>query len=93
LNCVYDETMERQIATVDADGQFVLPPDLREALHLEPGSSWEVSIDDSCVILNPVVEAQPEAVLPPSVIALRGMFAGKPSMEDGLLALRRSDEW
>ncbi len=85
--------MERQIATVDADGQLVLPPDLRAALHLEPGSSWEVSVDDSRVILNPVVEAQPETVLPASVIALRGMFAGGPSLEDDLLVWRRSDKW
>jgi bifunctional DNA-binding transcriptional regulator/antitoxin component of YhaV-PrlF toxin-antitoxin module len=85
--------MERRIATVDADGQFFLPPDLRAALHLEPGSSWEVSVDDSRVILNPVVEAQPEAVLPASVIALRGMFAGGPSLEDDLLEWRRSDKW
>jgi AbrB family looped-hinge helix DNA binding protein len=85
--------MERQVATVGADGQLVLPADLRAALHLEPGSSWEISIDDSCVILNPVVATKPEAVLTASVIALRGMFAGGPSLEDDLLEWRRSDKW
>jgi bifunctional DNA-binding transcriptional regulator/antitoxin component of YhaV-PrlF toxin-antitoxin module len=85
--------MERQIATVGVDGQFVLPPDVKAALHLEPGSSWEVCIDESRVILNPLPEVKPNTVLPASVIALRGLFAGGPSLEDDLLALRRSDTW
>jgi AbrB family looped-hinge helix DNA binding protein len=85
--------MERQIATVGADGQFVLPPDIKEALHLEPGSSWEVTIEDSRVILHPVPAAKPEDILPASLLALRGMFAGGPSLEDDLLALRRSNQW
>ncbi len=85
--------MERQIATVGADGQFVLPPDVKEALHLEPGSSWEVTIEDSRVILHPVPAAKPEDILPASLLALRGMFAGGPSLEDDLLELRRSDQW
>jgi bifunctional DNA-binding transcriptional regulator/antitoxin component of YhaV-PrlF toxin-antitoxin module len=86
-------SMERQIVTVGADGQFVLPPDVQQALHLEPGSSWEVSIDESRVILNPLPDVKPLAALPASVIALRGMFAGGPSLEDDLLELRRSDKW
>jgi AbrB family looped-hinge helix DNA binding protein len=86
-------SMERQIATVNADGQFVLPPEVQEALHLKPGSSWEVSVDDSRVILNPVAQPKPEAVLPASLLALRGMFAGGPSLEDDLLEWRRSEKW
>jgi AbrB family looped-hinge helix DNA binding protein len=90
---VYDVAMERQIVTVGIDGQVVLPSEVQAALHLGPGSSVEVSIDDCRVILNPLPLEGTAAELPPSVVDLRGIFSGSPSLEDDLLALRRSDQW
>jgi bifunctional DNA-binding transcriptional regulator/antitoxin component of YhaV-PrlF toxin-antitoxin module len=85
--------MERPIATVSVDGQFVLPPNVQSELRLEPGSIWEVSVDDSSVILHPVSDGKPEATLPESLLALRGMFADGASLEDDLMEWRRSDKW
>jgi AbrB family looped-hinge helix DNA binding protein len=77
--------MERQIATVGADGQLVLPPEIQAALGLHDGSQLEVSVAQRQIVLRPVIEDR--------IAAVRGMFGSGPSLEDDLIEWRASDGW
>ena len=50
----------RATVTIDRAGRLVLPKKMRDALHLQPGSSLEVEQRDDEVVLRP---PQPEAEL------------------------------
>jgi len=50
----------RATVTIDKAGRLVLPKKMRDALHLQPGSSLEVEQRDDEVVLRP---PQPEAEL------------------------------
>jgi AbrB family looped-hinge helix DNA binding protein len=77
--------MERRIVTVDAHGQFVLPPEVQAALGLRDGSQLEVSVAQRQIVLRPVIEDR--------IAAARGMFGPGPSLEDDLIEWRASDGW
>ncbi len=77
--------MERQIITVDSEGQLILSAEVSAALGLEPGSAWEISVEEKKILLHPA--------LPDPVVALRGMFKPGPSLEDDLMEWRRSEKW
>jgi len=53
--------MERQIATVGADGQFILPARMQEALGIHPGSQLELTLEDKHIVVQPVQPNAPKA--------------------------------
>jgi AbrB family looped-hinge helix DNA binding protein len=77
--------MERQIATLGTDGQFVLPAEAQVALGLHPGSQLEVVVSNRQILLRPLIEERIDAV--------RGMFGPGSSLEDDLIEWRASDGW
>jgi AbrB family looped-hinge helix DNA binding protein len=79
------EPMERHIATVNADGQLALPPEVQAALGLHDGSQLEISLAHREIVLRPVIEDR--------IAAVRGMFKPGPSLEDDLIEWRASDGW
>jgi AbrB family looped-hinge helix DNA binding protein len=71
-------------ATVSTKGQFVIPAEIREALHIRPGTRIAIFRDGNRIILEPVNKDY--------VRALRGSTAGGPSLTDSLLKERRKEE-
>jgi len=41
-------------ASIDAAGRVVVPKALREALHLKPGTTLEISHEDGRLVLEPI---------------------------------------
>ena len=85
--------MERQIATVGADGQFVLPERMQEALGIHPGSQLELTLEDKHIVVQPVQAAAQKTSLPEALLAVRGMFSPGPSLGDDLKEWRGKDKW
>ena len=56
------------LARLSSKGQVVLPKTLREALHLQPGTQFDVRVVDGAILLQPLA-ADP-------VRALYGRYAG-----------------
>ena len=77
--------MERQIATIGADGQFVLSPEIQSALGIHPGSQVELSVKDGHLTLQPSLQER--------IDAIHRRFASEPSLEDELKEWRASKEW
>lgn len=42
-------------ATMNAQGRVTLPVEARRALHLEPGTDFEVEVVDGTIVLTPAV--------------------------------------
>ena len=85
-------TPERRIATLDTNGQLLIPPEMQTALGLHPGSQVQISIRDHHLILQPVsTDLQP--VSTDLVDQLYGIFAGQPSLEDDLYRDLDIDKW
>jgi bifunctional DNA-binding transcriptional regulator/antitoxin component of YhaV-PrlF toxin-antitoxin module len=77
--------MERQIATIGTDGQFVLSPEIQAALGIHPGSQVEFTVQDGRLILQPSLQDR--------IDAIHRRFASEPSLEDELKEWRASKEW
>lgn len=74
-----------QITTVSTKGQFVIPSEMREQLGIEPGTRIAVSLQGTCIVLEPVSEKL--------VDETRGMLAGGPSLTRLLKEERRKEKW
>jgi AbrB family looped-hinge helix DNA binding protein len=86
--------MERQIATVDNNGQLLLPAEVQSALGIPPGSEVEILVQDQEIRL--LVQGKrrlPEADANRIINELRGIFAGEPSLEDEYFRDRDKDKW
>ena len=77
--------MQRQIAKIETDGSLLLPPEMKAALGLQPGSKLEVTLDDRHLTLQPV-ELDP-------IDELCGYFGSGPSLEDDLKEWRSPEKW
>jgi virulence-associated protein VagC len=77
--------MAEQITIVDSPDTLHLSREAQAALRLRPGSRLSITIEDDCVILQPVEEDDLDA--------LAGSLASSTSMADELQSERRSDEW
>lgn len=71
------------VATVSAKGWVVIPKAIRQEFNLKPGSKVRFVTYRGGLYLFPVSEDPIEA--------LRGMFAGGPSLTEELLAERQRD--
>lgn len=45
-------------AVLSTKGQIVIPREVREQQGLVPGTTFEVEVDDGCVVLRPVREVR-----------------------------------
>lgn len=76
--------MASQTAIVSTKGQFVIPADIREALHIKPGTRLSIVREGNHIVLRPVDKK--------FIDELCGITAGGPSMTEMLLKDRRNDE-
>lgn len=75
--------MASHTATISTKGQLVIPAEIREALHIKPGTRFAVLQEGNRIILLPVDKRYIEE--------LRGITAGGPSMTEMLLEDRRKE--
>jgi AbrB family looped-hinge helix DNA binding protein len=88
------DAMERQTATVDRNGQLLLPAEVQSALSILPGSRVEIIVHDKGIrLLLQDDRRLPEADAMRILGELRGMFAGEPSIEDEYRRDRDRDAW
>ena len=71
------------IVRASTKGQIVIPVELRRRLGIKPGDYFDVQVSDGKVVLVHLGEDPIEA--------LRGMFAGGPSLTEELLRERALD--
>lgn len=64
--------MKRNYSQVSTKGQIVIPSELREALHIEPGTQVAMHREGDLIILRPVTAGL--------VRSLRGYFGKKKSL-------------
>jgi bifunctional DNA-binding transcriptional regulator/antitoxin component of YhaV-PrlF toxin-antitoxin module len=79
------ESMARLIAKIETDGSLLLPPEMKTALGLRPGSELEVTLDDRHLTLQPLE--------PDPIEELCGYFGPGPSLEDDLKDWRSPEKW
>lgn len=77
--------MERQIATIDPNGQLSIPSEMKAALGLHPGSQVQISVQDRHLVLEPLDRHH-------IVAKLRGLFSSTPGLTEDLLEDRRAEE-
>ena len=77
--------MARLITKIETDGSLLLPPEMKAALGLHPGSELEVTLDDRHLTLQPL-EVDP-------IEELCGYFGPGPSLEDDLKDWRSPEKW
>jgi len=71
-------------ATVDSDGNVLIPPAMRSFLGISPGTPVVVRVESGRIVIEPLERMLKE---------LQELFAGGPSLEDELYKDRRSDKW
>lgn len=69
--------------TVDAEGQVLIPQEMRSFLGLRPGSTMTLRVEGERIILQSVEKLLAE---------LQQQFADGPSLEDELYKERRADK-
>ena len=73
--------MTRRIAKVGNQGQVTIPAEIRSSLGITQGTLVCVTLEDGCVVLEVVSEAE----------RTRGMLKGGPSLSAALKQQRRRD--
>ncbi len=77
--------MQRQIATIDPNGQLSIPSEMQAALGLHPGSKVQIYVQDRHLVLQPLD-------LHHIVRKLRGLFSSTRGLTEDLLEDRRAEE-
>jgi AbrB family looped-hinge helix DNA binding protein len=76
--------MASHTTTISTKGQLVIPADIREAMHIKPGTRFAVLREGNKIILRPVDRQ--------FIDELCGITAGGPSMTEMLLEDRRKED-
>ncbi len=76
--------MASHTTTISTKGQLVIPAEIREALHIKPGTRFAVLREGNRIILRPVDKH--------FIDELCGITAGGPSMTEMLLEDRRKED-
>ncbi len=76
--------MASHTTTISTKGQLVIPAEIREALHIKPGTRFAVLREGNRIILRPVDKH--------FLDELCGITAGGPSMTEMLLEDRRKED-
>ncbi|MHB8388735.1 MAG: AbrB/MazE/SpoVT family DNA-binding domain-containing protein [Acidobacteriaceae bacterium] len=76
--------MASHTTTISTKGQLVIPAEIREALHIKPGTRFAVLREGNRIILRPVDKH--------FIDELCGITAGAPSMTEMLLEDRRKED-
>lgn len=76
--------MNTHTVKMSTKGQFVIPAEIREALHIKPGMRFAVRREGNQIVLRPIDKNLLDE--------LCGLTAGGPSMTEMLLKDRRKED-
>jgi AbrB family looped-hinge helix DNA binding protein len=67
------------VVKLSSKGQLIIPKEIRRALNLQPGTTFDVKLVDDKIILQPVMD---KVKLRKTIDAMRQLAAGPPLLDE-----------